>query len=375
MRTTMRIGVDAKRLRGKFGGLNVYTRTLVGELCALGHDVRLITDRPIPAEDLPSPTAGFPSRVGPIKFRRLWDKLVLPAMSARMELDVLHYPVGFVGSERGKCPQVVTIHDLLPIVVPGFYTKEEAAELLGRLKTSVRRCDAVITVSEHVKADVVNMLDVGDKPVVPVPLAARDFFMRLPPDGDIVARRRELGLPDHYVLCVVSSGGMHKNASKAVEALRALPSPVRAEMSLVVVGRENREIRKVRVRTEELGILDRVHFAGEVDDEALRVIYNLASVFVLPSVNEGFGLPILEAMACGTPVVTGDRGAMKEVAGDAALLVDPNDHEAIADAITRMFEDGAARDDLIARGLARAAQFSWRRTAEMTAEVFASVSH
>ena len=370
----MRIGIEARRLTGTRGGLNVYTRCLVTELCGLGHEVRLISDVPPPADDLPATAVRIPSHLGPLRFRTLWDRRLLPAACGRMGLDVLHFPVGLVTTRLKTCPQVGTIHDLLPLVVPGYMSDERMRRMRKGLTAAVRRYDAIITVSEQTRGDVIRLLDANEERVVTIPLAARECFRRLTLQEDIVSQRRSLGLPDRYALCVVGGGAVHKNMHRAVEALHALGRRMPDDLSLVVVGRENNQVRLARSRAVELGILDRLLFTGVVDDERLCLIYNLASVFVFPSINEGYGLPIIEAMACGVPVIAGDRGAMKEVAGDAAVLVDPNDPEEISDAMARLLTDEAARDDFSSRGITRAAQFSWRKTAERTAEVYAMVS-
>jgi len=353
----------------------VYTRCLADALCELGHEVRLIADCPICAEGSGAGVVTMPWRFGPIKFRALWERLLLPAASLRMGLDCLHFPAGQVAHSPKTCPQVATIHDLYAFAIPEVYPPHQAASQRRDLIATAARCDALIADSECTKNDMMRFLGLPPEAITVIPLAPRECFHKIREIEKPTDVRAALGLPERYFLCVGGKNNrFHKNTRRVVEAVGRLNEPLRSQVGIVIVGRESEYLDTVRGRADELGLRDQVMFTGIIDDEKLRLLYNLAAAFVFPSLYEGFGLPILEAMACGTPVITGNRGAMMEVAGDAAVLVDPDDPEEISDAMAHLLTDEVARDDFSSRGLARAGLFTWRKTAEITAEVYAMVS-
>jgi len=207
---------------------------------------------------------------------------------------------------------------------------------------------------------------------VVTPLAADPELGRVT-DATVLDRaRRRYRLPERFVLFL---GAMEprKNLLRLIEAWATLKPAVRRETSLVVAGAQGWLNDSVRSRVESLGLGDRVHLAGYVEGEDLAALYSLATVFAYPSLREGFGLPVLEAMACGTPVLTSDVSSLPEVAGEAAVLVPPTDIEAIADGLLRLLEDAALRADLGERGRRQAAGFSWERCARETLGVYNSV--
>ena len=285
-------------------------------------------------------------------------------------LDLVHDPLGVAPLMLAGSGRVTTIHDVVP------YTCPETSAQLDRLiyhfwlPIIVRRIDAIITASQQSKADIVKHLAIAEEKVTIIPLAAGRRYRPMP-DNEIYPTLARYGLDFPYIL-YVGSLTPRKNLPRLLEAYWQLRQ-WSAERHLVIVGARKSRSSPVFTTVQQLGLREVVHFTGFAEEEDLPSLYNGADLFVFPSLYEGFGLPVLEAMACGTPVVTSNTTSLPEVAGDAALLVDPYNVEGIAAAMRCVLEDQHLARVLRARGLARAAEFSWERTARETVKVYQKV--
>jgi glycosyltransferase involved in cell wall biosynthesis len=354
----MRIGINAQ-LSGhgpgyRQTGISRYVERLLAVLpAALAPEDDLIVLRSGDA------IAARPAR------RALWEQTVLPALAVRRRLDVLHGPVNVVPL-GAPCPLVVTIHDLAylrrPEVVPA--RRRRYFETMTRL--SVRRSRCVLAVSESTKRDVVELLGVAADRVVVTPLAADERFRPLPP-GEIARFRQERGLDKPYIL-YVGTVEPRKNLATLLLAFDRLAPDVPHDLE---IGGPDGWLTEGFYKTlSGLRHRERVRRHDFVPAEDLPAWYGAADLFAFPSLYEGFGLPVLEAMACGTPVVTANVSSLPEVVGDAALTVAPEDEEALAEAIRRVLTEPELADGLRQRGLARAATFSWERTAAQTVAAY-----
>jgi glycosyltransferase involved in cell wall biosynthesis len=278
----------------------------------------------------------------------------LLVIAARRRLDVVHSlanggPPLTVGARR-----VVTLLDLIWLHQGEAWGTPAAIRTMAVLtRISARTAHRVITTSESARDDIVLSfgLDVGKVDVAPLGVRAPE---RLP------TRKVDAGAPT--VLCVAQKRP-YKNLGSLIQAVAELRNE---QAFLVLPGSPTKHEAELRSLADRLGVADRVQFPAWVSDEELEAFYASATCFVLPSLIEGFGLPVLEAMARGVPVACSDRPALPEVAGDAALLFDPTDQAAVTDAVRRLIRDAELRESLSTRGLDRARQFSWRRTAEET---------
>ncbi|MEJ5198743.1 MAG: glycosyltransferase family 1 protein, partial [Anaerolineae bacterium] len=279
---------------------------------------------------------------------------------------------------------VLTVYDLIPLLFPEHSTPR--ARLLFRWTTALalRAAKVVIAISEATRADFLARFRLAAERIVAIPLAADPIFRPQPADA-IAAVRARYGLPERYIL-YLGSNKPHKNLLRLIEAWRlAITSFQLPASSLIIAGAWDARYPEPRARAEALGVGDRVRFLGPVAGADLPALYAGAALFVFPSLYEGFGLPVLEAMACGAPVVCSNVASLREVTSppgplsyeergseeaSAALLVDPLDVGALADAIRRVLADPALADELRARGLAQAARFSWARTAQETLAVY-----
>jgi len=384
----MRIAFDATAMPRLMAGAAVYTYELARALAAVDiENEYVIFARGSHFDDLPAMRSGPPAgpayrtgrragvrvlkvRVPSRPLRLLWEQTVLPWSARggrRLRIDVLHSPHHTTPLAPCGYRRVVTIHDLTFFLLPERYptTRRLYFQLMTRL--SARVADAVIVPSEAVKGDVTRILGLPRERVFVIPEAAGPAFH--PQDAvAIEAVRRRYGLEGPFLLSV-GSLEPGKNRERLLQAF----ARVRArglKHSLVVAGQRAWRYEGEAPLARRLGLADSVRFLGHVPQADLPALYSAADLFVFPSLYEGFGLPALEAMACGTPVVASNVSALPEVVGDAALQVSPLDVEALAGAMERLLRDDRLRSDLRERGLERAARFSWEKAARQTVEVY-----
>jgi glycosyltransferase involved in cell wall biosynthesis len=291
----------------------------------------------------------------------LWHRLRLPLWVELFsgKLDIFHSPDFALPPVRRACT-VLTVHDLSFMRVPECSQPSLRTYLLRVVPPSVRRADVVLADSESTRSDVIELLGVSPDRVRVIYPGVDEGF-RLVQDTRVLADvRRRYRLPEHFVLSV-GTLQPRKNLPRLIEAYAQ--ARMDADVKLVIAGGTGWMYEGIFRRVEELGLQSEVHFPGYVADDDLPALYTLADLFVFPSLYEGFGLPPLEAMACGTPVVTSNVSSLPEVVGDAALMVDPRDVEALANAMRRALGEPSLRSAMVQRGLAQAQGFTWARAA------------
>jgi len=323
---------------------------------------------------------------------RLWQRLRVPfplEWVARLDftslfpfpgplgkLDIVHSPDFALPPHRfGK--GLVTIHDLSFLVVPECAEDGLRKYLTSTVPRAVTRADKIVAVSQHTKRDLINLLGVRDEKIQVVYNGVDRQFQPIVDLQVLAEVRQRLELPAHFVL-FVGTIEPRKNLTRLVEAWQQVKqSEAGRNRKLVLAGRRGWLYEPIFQRITELGLRDEVVWLDFVADADLPALYNLADCFAFPSVYEGFGIPPLEALACGTPVVTANNSALPEIFEDVALLVDAHDIEAISKAIVQTLTDhdaeGAAVKNLRLAGLERAAQFSWERAADEMLELYRSL--
>jgi glycosyltransferase involved in cell wall biosynthesis len=309
----------------------------------------------------------LPSRLPTInpRVRIPWEQMLAPLLLRRIKADVFH---GVLNVLPLACPVpgVVTIHDLAFIRFPQTFRAYNRVYLDFATRLSARRAARILAVSENTRREVIEILGVPPERVVVTPNAVRDHF-RPPDPAALAAFRIAKGLPERFVLYV----GTLEPRKNLTTLLEAYAQVVRTQaVPLLVGGGKGWLYDEVFRRLEELGLREQVKFVGYIAEEELPLWYAAATVFVFPSIYEGFGMPPLEAMACGTPVITSNSSSLPEVVGDAGLMASPYDAGAFATAIERVLGDDQLRHELRERGLARARSFDWRVTAERTREAY-----
>lgn len=297
---------------------------------------------------------------------KIQQHMLMPFYLSKIRPDVYHYPhfdlpFGF------KIPSVITIHDLKYIKIPElFYRKARGKSWLMKtiMRDSIRRARKVITVSKNSKEDLVNVLNVHPNKIEVIYEACDSCYQKVSDSINHVSNKYGVKLP--FIL-FVGEIRPHKNLIRLLKAFKQVKYK---EYLLIIVGKTYRNYREPFAQVEKLGIQNRVRFLKFIPKEDLVHFYNLATVFILPSLYEGFGLPVLEAMACNTPVIISNVSSLPEVAGDSALLINPYDIESIKDALDRILGNPSLRQTLRERGLKQAQKFSWSKTAGETIKVY-----
>jgi glycosyltransferase involved in cell wall biosynthesis len=300
--------------------------------------------------------------------KTLWMQALLPLSLTRLDLEVCHFTnnVGPIWSPR---PTVLTLHDMTLWLLPEFHTARRIASMRPIIPLAARRAAAVITVSQSAKTDIVRVLGLTPDKVRVIYEAPSPHFHRLTDRGALEDVRRRYDLPERFVLHV-GTLEPRKNLIRLLKALAMLRQAHQMDHRLVLVGNQGWHHGEIFAAVERFDLRSCVQFAGYVPLDDLVAVYNLADALVFPSLYEGFGLPVVEAMACGTPVVTTTRGSLREIAGDAAIFVEPTETESIADGLRQILEDANLRAELRQRGQERVKQFSWERAAHQTLQVY-----
>jgi len=304
----------------------------------------------------------LPTHLPPVRI--FWEQVLQPMLLRQAGVDLVH-GTAFVGPLLSACPFVVTVHDLSFLYYPQGFRAVNRSYLRLFSRQSLRRAQRVIAVSASTKRDLIQCYGVPTDRIDVVYNGVDPAFQPLPADQVACFRARHR-LPDRFVL-FVGTLEPRKNVTGLIEAYARLP---RGRPPLMLVGGKGWLYDQIFGRVEALGLGDEVHFVGYVPAEDLPWWYNAAELLVYPSLYEGFGLPPLEAMACGTPVVTSSAASLPEVVGQAGLLVDATNTEILAAAIQRALDDQAWRTEMKVAGPARARFFTWRETAVRTVDSY-----
>jgi glycosyltransferase involved in cell wall biosynthesis len=354
----MRIAFDVSALTTPHSGVATYTRNLAEHLRSCRQDQILPMTH----------TSVLPRALN----KTLWMQAVLPWQLSRVAPEVCHF-TNSVASWWTPCPSVVTIHDTTLWILPRFHPRRRLLAMRPFIPAGARHAKAIIAVSAATKRDVVRTLKVPESKVHVVYEAASPQFRPLAHTPSLEAVRRKYGLPESFAL-YVGTIEPRKNLVRLFEAFEQVRRRGRGSTVLALVGNRGSSDTAILASLERLGLGDAVRILGQAPTDDVVALYNLADLLVLPSLYEGFGLPVIEAMACGTPVVTSPNGALAEIAGEAAEYVDPTQVESIAAGLYAVLCDPERQADLRAAGLRRAAQFSWEATAQHTRRIYQSVS-
>jgi len=303
--------------------------------------------------------------------RSLWMQFVLPRLVARLCPQVCHF-TNSIAPLSLTCPFVVSLYDMSLFLFPRLQPRRSLWLVRSILPAVTRKAAAVITVSSSSKNDILRVLGLPPEKVHVVYGAAADTFCPIENPLELEPTRRKYGLEEPFILSV-STVEPRKNLSRLLTAFSEMRRRGRREQ-LVLAGQLGWHYRPLLRQIEQSGLRDAVRLLGYVPEEDLPHIYNLARAVAFPSLYEGFGLPIVEAMACGVPVLTGNGSAMAEVGAGAALLVDPLSAEEIEHGLVRLLTDESFRQELRGAGLARAMQFSWARAARETIAVYQKIA-
>ncbi|HUW56391.1 MAG TPA: glycosyltransferase family 1 protein [Planctomycetota bacterium] len=372
----MRIAVDLEQFFRNRAGVGRYIEGILPALTRLTGDDRFTLFRSRSHADDPG-VPGLPServteRVLPHRRRVLllmWLVTGRPCIERWIGEHDLCFSPGLPGVPT-RARAVVVMHDLMWLNFPHLFPRHSVWLRWLSFRRVVRTCAGVITDSEASRRDIVEATGLPEGRVRAIHLGIPEGFRTRPGEPAVADTLERLGVRPPYVLTVAGDHGPKKNLEGIVRAMAALPADMR-NVSLVSAGRPRYDLRALTTLITELRMSDRVTFPGRVSDEDLRRLYVGARLTVFPSFYEGFGFPIVESMALGTPVVTSNVSSMPEVAGGAALLVDPHDVDGLSTAVASLVGDDGLHARLREKGLERAREFNWERTARRTREFFA----
>ncbi len=369
----MRIGIDVHCIGGRQTGNETYFSNLIDGYARSGRVHQYFLYHTVSGRAADRFGNCPLVREGSLQFRTVWPKpailripLGFPVSLARDRIDVAHF--NYVSPPVSSCATVVTVHDVSYELFPEYFHPLQRKRLQWLVPRSARAARQVLTVSEFSRRELIERYRLPEEKVTATPLAAATEFRRL---AEPEARRRiqRLDVKTPYLLAV-SNLQPRKNLLRLVRAYAALVAKGRCDHDLILVGQSAWKGQHIAEEVKRLRLQDRVKLTGYVSNEELCALYSLATAFAYPSTYEGFGLPILEAMSVGTPVITSRAASMPEVAGDAAILVDPYSESEIESALDSVVNDAALRCQLKQLGLSRSACFSWDRASQQTLDVY-----
>jgi glycosyltransferase involved in cell wall biosynthesis len=367
----VRIAIDARKLRDY--GIGTYVRNLLRYLSRIDQtseyvvlcrdwDLQLLNELCPTFRTVPESSPGYSIR----------EQVTVPRDLRRERADLFHAP-HYVLPPLTPCKSVVTIHDCIHLRFPQYLPSRLGYTYArGSLWMATHRSNRIMTVSEASKRDILEYFRVPSDKIAVIYNGIDERFSQVPAEEDVVRVRERYQLDDPFVL-YAGNVKPHKNLERLIEAFYMLRRGEFENVKLVIIGDEVSKYAALRHAVHRHKLHKHVRFLGFVPHRTLAVLYRLAAVFVFPSLYEGFGLPPLEAMASGTPVITSNVSSLPEVCGDAAFFIDPLQTEAIADAMRRVLTDDALRADLSQRGLERAKHFSWERSITRVREIYTEV--
>ncbi|HEV3060775.1 MAG TPA: glycosyltransferase family 1 protein [Vicinamibacterales bacterium] len=367
----MRIGIDARKLHDF--GIGTYIRNLLRQLARLDRDTDFVLlCRPDDRDGLASLGENFRPVAETAGNYSIAEQVRVPLALRREAVSLFHAP-HYVLPPLVRCRSVVTIHDCIHLMFPQYLPSRAA---LAYARTSIalaaRRATRVMTVSESSKRDILRFVNTSPDKIDVIYNAYDERFAVEPLEEDVVRVRERFQLHDEFVL-YAGNVKPHKNVERLIQAFDLVRRRGLDHLKLVIMGDDVSRYPALRRAVHRHQLHKYVRFLGYLPEETLAVMYRLAGVFVFPSLYEGFGLPPLEAMASGTPVVTSNLSSLPEVAGDAAVLVDPYDPSAIADGIYSVLTDEQVRRELRRKGIERARQFSWGASVRRVREIYTEV--
>lgn len=358
----MKIGIDIQTTAGQKVGFGFYVENLVQALQKIDHKNEYVLMAPAPTaleRDFSTPQ------------RLIWDQIQLPWRARQAKVDILHQPC-FSAPLFYSGKVVVTVHDIIsrkfPQNIPFF-----SRQFFGRwMPFSNRRADKIIAISQHTKKDIIEVLHIPEEKIEVIYLAASDKFQPIKDQFALEEVKKKYGLSGPFILHV-GTLEPRKNLAFLITAFaRALRlGPIKEQ--LVITGRQGWYYEGLFKLVKDLKLSRKVVFTGYVEEDDLPRLYNAASLFVFPSLYEGFGLPPLEALACGTPVISSNTSSMPEVIGRAGILLPPEDLEAWRRQIYRVLTNKSLRQTMAEQGFSQAKKFSWETTALQTIKIYEQV--
>ncbi|OGS18427.1 MAG: hypothetical protein A3J83_01025 [Elusimicrobia bacterium RIFOXYA2_FULL_40_6] len=370
----MRIGIDISTLAKHTGGINKYIVNLLKHLALIDskNEYLLYSHKSIVLQP-PLNMPNFLMKEHKNSHRIIWMEYNLPKAVNNDAVDVIHSPC-YIIPLISKAPQVLTVHDMISSIYPTNFTLKHMIIYNTLVPLSIMKAKKIITDSESTKNDLMRILRVPEKKITTIHLGVDKVFCQIKDENKLAQIRKKYSIEGKFILSV---GVLEprKNIARLIESFNLLKKQNKIEHKLVIAGGKGWFYDSVYETAKKLGLENEIIFTGFVPDEDLPLLYNCADVFAFPSLYEGFGLPVLEAMACGVPVVASNNSSLSEISGDSAVLVNPYSIEEIAEAIKKVINNGPLRKNLIEKGLNRVKQFTWEETTRKTLAVYSEYMH
>ncbi len=368
----MKILIDAHMVGENEAGNETYIVGLLQGLSELAPDADFLVataHRKAAEQKIPMGGRFHPVNVSSSSLRRLF--VDLPNLARGNRADLLH--ITYMAPPFPGVRYVASIHDIIYTRHPEWFSRRDRCVLWAGITSSVKRAEAIITLSEHARQDIHHKFSTPLDRIHAIHLAAVAKFNTPPEPSAMAATASHLQLKQPFVLAV-GSLQPRKNLKRLIEAFAKVKATDNIPHQLVLVGKAAWRESDLRETVQHLKLEQHILFTGYIPDDQLHHLYHMADVFVYPSLYEGFGLPVVEAMACGTPVITSNCTSIPEITGDAAMLIDPWSSNEIAGALSRLIGNPDVKRDLAQKGCSQARKFSWRQTAEATFAVYEKVT-
>lgn len=383
----MIIGIDGKPLLMQKTGIGIYTDRLMTAICSLDKTLRFQVYLPFSLAQIGSDTRNYqeklrqqyPERINllsshfPPKLRRwIWQNSdLMPIERIIGNVDLFH-ATNLIMPPLRKAKGIFTVYDLSFMLFPDYHVRGMHS-FVRETRRSAEKADGLIAISEHTKRDMIEHLGIPAERIRVTLLAADERYRVINDRKSVADVSAQYGIDREYIL-YTGTLEPRKNVPTLIRAFYQLKQEAKIPHRLVLAGKKGWLFESIFSEVEKLGLTNEVIFTGYVPDDDLPSLYNGASLFVYPSFYEGFGLPPLEAMACGCPVVAANISSLPEVVGDAGVLVDPNRSDDLAEAMIKVLRDYELSACMSNRGIARAATFSWERCAQETLSFYKDVS-
>lgn len=371
----MKAGIDgrgAKWYRGT--GIGTYTYQLISSLNDVDRMNEYLLFMPeASVSDIDFRSNFHIKNISEGKSDNFWDEVNIPNILTDKDIEIYHVPQNGVGLPKEKiCPFVITLHDIIPLKMPETVGETFLRIFNNEMPDIVSRCDGIITVSQFSKEDIATSFNFPKEKIFVTHLAAEEIYHPLDRIECAELIKKHYGIVGDYILYV---GGFspRKNIVGLIEAFSKFAQEYKKDIKLVIVGKQGKSYNIYKKRSQDLGIEDKVIFPGFIPIEHLPYVYNASKLLVYPSFYEGFGLPPIEAMACGVPVITSNVTSIPEVVQDAAIYINPHDVDELSSAMNTIFNDDRLREKLIISGLVRSSEFSWRKTAKSTLLAYSKI--
>jgi len=354
----MKIGIDIQTIIGQKTGFGFYVSNLTENLKKIDQTNKYFLFKPDTDKDFSAPQ------------RFIWDQYRIPALARKNKINILHQPCfSLPVCYSGKI--VATIHDLIAVKfnkdIP-FFSRQFFARWMP---FTYHKADAIISVSQHTKRDIIKYFKIPEEKITVIPLAASKNYHPVEESDKIQSIKRKYNTGDKFILHI-GTLNPRKNLLFLVEVFAEIVKKIK-NYNLVIVGKEGWYYEKLYEKVRALGIEKKVRFCGYIDEADKTYLYNAASLFVFPSLYEGFGFPPLEAMSCSIPVVSSNTSSMPEVIGDAGILLSPTDKYAWIKAIENILSNEKLRLKMSKLSLARSKLFSWEKCARETIKIYQNV--